>query len=472
MSESRSFSIADNVKFARVSGDWNPLHVDPVLARRTLYGENVAHGMHVALWVLDAAMGVHDMTAQFTSFQADFLKPIRVGDHVQWELVEEDDPSTLRLSVHAAGKTVSTLHVQWVVIEEPGSTSVVLGQPTKNDCEEPALPELKDSSGMFGLNFDRAETKKLLPNLCRIFPDWQLASLLSLTDIVGMRAPGLNSIFLGCDIQFEGDSAPTREMAYRVTRAHKITGLVKIEVEQPALFGTMKAVYRPTPASQPTYAEVLNVIDDGLFQGHRALIVGGSRGLGETIAKMCAAGGASVVLTYANGREDAERIASEIRDGGGEANVARLDVTEMPSSTSWLPDLWNPTALFYFASPPIIVGETTEFVEELYDRYYRFYVSGLSDLIQHLHEAGQGPKSLFYPSSVFLDEAIPNAAEYIAAKEAGEALCEQLRKTYSQMEVCVPRLPRMLTDQTVSIMPLEYPDTVGAMLPILKDFFQ
>ena len=41
----RSFSQADFDCFARLSGDDNPIHVDPEFSRRTRFGRTVAHGL-------------------------------------------------------------------------------------------------------------------------------------------------------------------------------------------------------------------------------------------------------------------------------------------------------------------------------------------------------------------------------------------------------------------------------------------
>jgi 3-hydroxybutyryl-CoA dehydratase len=41
----RVFSQGDFDEFARLSGDNNPIHVDPAFAARTRFGRTVAHGM-------------------------------------------------------------------------------------------------------------------------------------------------------------------------------------------------------------------------------------------------------------------------------------------------------------------------------------------------------------------------------------------------------------------------------------------
>ena len=45
----RTFTQDDQLRFAELSGDWNPVHVDPVAARRTPYGQ-IVHGVHAVAW--------------------------------------------------------------------------------------------------------------------------------------------------------------------------------------------------------------------------------------------------------------------------------------------------------------------------------------------------------------------------------------------------------------------------------------
>ena len=55
MLTSRTFTEADQMRFADVSGDRNPMHLDALKARRTQAGVPVVHGVHLLLWALDAA---------------------------------------------------------------------------------------------------------------------------------------------------------------------------------------------------------------------------------------------------------------------------------------------------------------------------------------------------------------------------------------------------------------------------------
>src|SRR5208282_2388359 len=62
-----------------------------------------------------------------------------------------------------------------------------------------------------------------------------------------------------------------------------------------------------------------------------AIVTGGAHGMGEAEARLFAAEGAKVVVADILGG-DAERVAAEIRAGGGEATAAKIDVT---SEAEW-----------------------------------------------------------------------------------------------------------------------------------------
>ncbi|NJQ01193.1 glucose 1-dehydrogenase [Streptomyces sp. PLAI1-29] len=65
-----------------------------------------------------------------------------------------------------------------------------------------------------------------------------------------------------------------------------------------------------------------------LLDGRKALVTGADSGIGQAIAYHLAAHGAAVAITHLGGPGTADRMAREIRDGGGEALTVPLDVTD------------------------------------------------------------------------------------------------------------------------------------------------
>ena len=75
---------------------------------------------------------------------------------------------------------------------------------------------------------------------------------------------------------------------------------------------------------------------------------------------------------------------------------------------------------------------------------------------------------MFYPSSIAIEKPLASLAEYIASKIKGEEFCEELNKK-NNITVFYPRLPRIDTDQTLSLIKAASADAVEVLLPYLRE---
>jgi NAD(P)-dependent dehydrogenase (short-subunit alcohol dehydrogenase family) len=203
------------------------------------------------------------------------------------------------------------------------------------------------------------------------------------------------------------------------------------------------------------------------FAGTLALIVGGSRGLGELTAKLVAAGGGRVVVTWQSGKEDAERVAQEIRSAGGHCETLAYDARK-PAAEQLASLVDAPTHAYYFATPTIFRHQLEIFSSERLKELLAFYVDGFWQLSEALR-ARRPNLSIFYPSSVFVTERPAGMTEYSIAKAAGELLCADINVSLAPLHVTVTRLPRLPTDQTASITAAETADPLETMLPIIRE---
>ncbi|MDY6794418.1 MAG: MaoC/PaaZ C-terminal domain-containing protein [Actinomycetota bacterium] len=94
VTRARTITETDIVLFAAFSGDWYPLHTDEEYARKTSFGERIAHGM----LVLTAASGLMPLmewaiVAFYGMDKVRFIGPTKIGDtiHVEAEVVEKKD---------------------------------------------------------------------------------------------------------------------------------------------------------------------------------------------------------------------------------------------------------------------------------------------------------------------------------------------------------------------------------------------
>ena len=81
----RTVTAEDIQKFADVTGDHNPLHSDAEYAKKTRFGECIAHGMLSAGYisaVLGTKLAPH-ACAIYLSQTLRFLRPVKIGDTIR-----------------------------------------------------------------------------------------------------------------------------------------------------------------------------------------------------------------------------------------------------------------------------------------------------------------------------------------------------------------------------------------------------
>lgn len=62
--------------------------------------------------------------------------------------------------------------------------------------------------------------------------------------------------------------------------------------------------------------------------GRRALVTGGSRGIGAGIVRRLAADGAAVAFTYTSSAAEADRLVAEVTNNGGKAEAIQADAAD------------------------------------------------------------------------------------------------------------------------------------------------
>lgn len=81
----RTVTAEDIEKFAEVTGDTNPLHLDPDYAKKTRFGERIAHGMLSAGYI-SAALGTQlapHACVVYLNQSIRFLRPVKIGDTIR-----------------------------------------------------------------------------------------------------------------------------------------------------------------------------------------------------------------------------------------------------------------------------------------------------------------------------------------------------------------------------------------------------
>lgn len=130
-SAARVVAQADVFQFAELTGDRNPLHVDPDFARSTPFGRPIAHGLFGLAIVAGLASDAPRMrTLSFLKIlEWNFLHPIYFDDrvHVRTEIVAIEPKARGRRGVVTWKRRL--INQEEVVVQEGATQTLVEGRP-------------------------------------------------------------------------------------------------------------------------------------------------------------------------------------------------------------------------------------------------------------------------------------------------------------------------------------------------------
>lgn len=429
----------------------------------------VVHGINLLLWAFDSFASAQPNLPPVKSFSVEFSSFVYLDEPVEL-IVAQQSPAGARLNLSVGGAVRTGVNIEFGCPEAELPAwvdSSVVPESAASAALDLSLEEIGGRSGnlAFGMTGEQAAT--LFPAAAKWLGARRVIALTASTYLVGMVCPGLHSIFSELSVNTCADQESLGFLAFRVTKTYPRLRLVKTEIAGGGLAATVKSFVRTPPVRQATMESLAGLIDPDAFAGSVALIVGGSRGLGELTAKLIATGGGRIFVTWKNGREDAERVVEEIRSAGGVCETLEYDA-QKPAAAQLgaLADV--PTHAYYFATPPIFRPQAEVFSAERLKEFQTVYVDGFWQLSQALRARRPG-LSMFYPSSVAVAERPRGMTEYSMAKAAGEVLCAEINVALAPMHVTVSRLPRLPTDQTVSVNGIKAADPVATMLPLVQE---
>jgi acyl dehydratase/NADP-dependent 3-hydroxy acid dehydrogenase YdfG len=460
----RTFTQADLAAFAELSGDFNPLHVDPVAARRTQFGECVAHGVFVLMWALDNLQAQNGSKRKWAKISSKFLRPVLTGQRVAVATTEKSAGET-SVTVNDAGLVLLQCDVTWAGVDlAPETSGICDGVPPREMPAQLRLETRVATGEALDLFWPHEHGKRLFPALATTQSPRSLAALLASTRVIGMKVPGEHSVFLQLDWVFVPHPEIVKPFTYRVAEYRKSSQRLGVAVAGAAGSGVLWALVRPVPVAQPDMSAVRQRIPVGRFRDRRVIVIGGSRGLGEIAAKVLAAGGAEVALTYRLGADDAGKVVADIMAQGGRATAFQLDTTDPDFGTKLSVSCPQFDHLCYFPTPPIVGGNGVTFNSGLFNNFCHVYVTGLVNVAQWLAKQTAGRFALFNASTIYVKSPPLRNLEYAAAKAASEACCRWLAGAYPGAQVYTARFPRLNTDQTASFLTAGEHDNLETLL--------
>jgi len=182
----------------------------------------------------------------------------------------------------------------------------------------------------------------------------------------------------------------------------------------------------------------------GKLTGKTAVVTGASKGIGAGIAKAFAKDGANVVVNYARGKADAEKVLAEIQKSGGKAITVQADVSKQADV-----DRLFETAKKTFGSIDILVNNAgvyefapiEQITEESYRRMFDLNVLGTVLSTQAALQSMNGSGgSIINVSSVVSLTPPPATAIYSATKGAVDVITRTLAQELGPRNIRVNSL--------------------------------
>ncbi len=251
----RSFSLNDQVDFAKLSGDYNPVHLDFLKARRTIFGQPVVHGIHILLWALDNLVSEKSDSLKLVSLKTSFNRFIGIGETVQL-ILKTKEKTYAEIQLLSENEQVARIMATYSPSLDEQYLSFPDLNPSRGECLDRDLEQLDKASGGLDLCLNQRETELRFPNIMRVFPSGQLAELMALTRLIGMECPGLHSIFSDLNLDFEKPFNDVPKLDYEVTSYDSRIRLLTQNVQAPGMMGTLRAFLRFPPQYQESYIKL------------------------------------------------------------------------------------------------------------------------------------------------------------------------------------------------------------------------
>jgi NAD(P)-dependent dehydrogenase (short-subunit alcohol dehydrogenase family) len=177
-----------------------------------------------------------------------------------------------------------------------------------------------------------------------------------------------------------------------------------------------------------------------------ALITGGSRGIGKSIALSAAKRGIDIILTYNSNADQGIAVANEIRNYGGKAVALHLNIAKIHSFDGFADEVlqvlkseWNRDHFDYLVnnagiSQRSLIKDTTE---DIFDELVNVNFKGVFFLSQKLIPLMIDGGQIVNISSALARFAFPGVAVYSALKAALEGLTRYFAKEYTDRKIRV-----------------------------------
>ena len=436
--------------FSKLSGDYNPLH-----SKHSNLEYPVIHGM---LIVLKAIENIDKKSNAIASIRVSFENFLYLNQIITFKYSYKNKKF---LEIEGYYKKIKIVKI-YIKFSEKKLLN-------KKNCFFNKIPPKSKINTFNHLNNNSNKIKlysseKLLKN---IFPQLNIklnsnliSLLLCLTRIVGMKMPGMYSIFSSFNINLSNDIDLDNSLNFKLNEYDPRWSYLKIDFHNKFCSGEICAFERPKPTFQPTYKEIKKKLKKMNFKNKKALVIGGSNGIGEVCVKILSYYGAKVTFTYFKDQKNSKCIKNDCQNKY--LKFIKFDANNFNEKK--LVQLINKEKfdqIYYFATPKIFNEQSEQINIEILGKFFKFYILNAINLLNLIDDTTSKKVNFLLASTVVTDQKTyeNNLKEYTLIKKFSEQIFNL--NIFQNIKVNIFKFNRVKTNQTISIHKLpEYHDIV------------
>lgn len=454
ITERFKFSIKKQLDFLKISGDLNEIHIPN---KRIA----VAHGINLLLQIMEILSKKKNINlSNMCLIDISFIKPIIVPSNLKFICLIQN--KTVECSVFSSKILKARLSFL-------SSNNIIENLEKKIKFKKkdniPSSNNIFKKKNKYQTNLievNKKLIKKEYPALLSLIGKERIISIINLSYFVGMIYPGKNSLLSSTQIQI--NNLDKNKIMFNLNKFDERINLSNILATAPGINATINTFGKNKEITQPNLKNIKfnykNKIANHSLQN--ALIIGGSRGLGELTAKILSLGKANLTLTYKKNFLKAKSIKKELHKKKANCKIKKIDVLN-DVELKKIKNLKNINSIYYFPTPNIINLKKKTFDKNLLNNFSNYFYKIPKKLITML-EKRKKKTIFFYPSSVYLNNKKEhnNLREYLYAKIKGETIA---KNNFRYVKFFSVRLPPILTDQNNHFIPIK---TSNGILEVIK----
>ena len=268
----------DQIEFAKISKDYNDIHLEKNVARKLIFGQQIVHGVNILITALKL---LKNYNTKIRVISCEFKEPVFLYKKITFFKIENNSSTTILVKSNKEIKTIISINND-------------IHNIYKNDS-------IKFYSSKKNKKFLINRNKFLLPKnylgLKKFFNIEQIKEILSLSFFIGMIYPGKYSLISGLHINFRKNLIANSNICFSMIKIDQRINKSIIEF-QGNITGNIFAFSYKIPNFKNIKKLKKKIQPNNLLKNKNSLIIGRSRGLGEITSKILSILGSKIYLTY------------------------------------------------------------------------------------------------------------------------------------------------------------------------------